>query len=451
MGKPSVSIGRTPFTRAIEYFKAKTPRESQAYTDLLHEEHDRSFVIAGCTKVAVVTDVQALLEKAMQEGVPFEQWRKEFEKTINGRWLPTSKTGEDNTGWRARVIYETNMKTAYAAGRYGQLQRMKKLFPFWRYRIGNSRKHRPEHEAWNGLVLRADDPWWDTHYPPNGWGCNCYVQPLDEVDLRELGKEGPDPAPEGGSRRVQYGNRVIDVPDGIDAGWAYAPGKSGMQAQMNALAKAEPEVAAMEWERIREAAVRQDAPEYKKWVKEKYKDVVEKAEEVEQAPQAQAITDYKQWVTSTLVSPTADTRIADEARTIGFFDRPTMKLLGTKNATLEMANIDPIHIMKDKRARITIEDLLALQENFADPTKIRAILRDKKHTEPPAYLFVFDAVGQTIKGGQTHRAKFVVKVDMETRFSDGTVRKATRIISAGLVPEHNLADKNMLERLLWLL
>jgi hypothetical protein len=171
-------------------------------------------------------------------------------KTINGRWLPTDKTGEPNTGWRARVIYETNMKTAYAAGRYGQLQRMKKLFPFWRYRIGNSKKHRPEHEAWNGLVLSADDPWWDTHYPPNGWGCNCYVQALDEVDLRELGKKGPDPAPEGGSRRVQYGNRLIDVPDGIDAGWAYAPGREGHQAQMNALAKADPHVAAQAQEEI---------------------------------------------------------------------------------------------------------------------------------------------------------------------------------------------------------
>ena len=32
---------------------------------------------------------------------------------------------------------------------------------------------RPEHRAWHGLILPIDHPLWDTHYPPNGWGCRC--------------------------------------------------------------------------------------------------------------------------------------------------------------------------------------------------------------------------------------------------------------------------------------
>lgn len=25
------------------------------------------------------------------------------------------------------------------------------------------------------LTLRHDHPFWDTHFPPNGWGCKCRV------------------------------------------------------------------------------------------------------------------------------------------------------------------------------------------------------------------------------------------------------------------------------------
>ena len=32
---------------------------------------------------------------------------------------------------------------------------------------------RADHIPFYNLMLPADDPFWDTHYPPNGWGCKC--------------------------------------------------------------------------------------------------------------------------------------------------------------------------------------------------------------------------------------------------------------------------------------
>ncbi|WP_188815586.1 phage head morphogenesis protein [Hymenobacter cavernae] len=38
--------------------------------------------------------------------------------------------------------------------------------------VGDDRV-RPEHRAWDKVTLPSTHPWWDTHYPPNGWRCRC--------------------------------------------------------------------------------------------------------------------------------------------------------------------------------------------------------------------------------------------------------------------------------------
>ena len=85
------------------------------------------------------------------------------------------------------------------------------------------------HQSWNGKILPADDPWWKTHFPPNGWGCQCRVHAVDDAYLQKMGKAGPDTAPDDGT--YDYFNKVSsvtlrDIPNGIDPGWDYAPGAS---------------------------------------------------------------------------------------------------------------------------------------------------------------------------------------------------------------------------------
>ena len=77
-------------------------------------------------------------------------------------------------------------------------------------------------------MLSADDPWWNTHYPPNGWGCNCFVEALNRRDLERLGKDRPDNAPPLEEQTRTVGRdpvRTVEVPKGIDPGFAYAPGR----------------------------------------------------------------------------------------------------------------------------------------------------------------------------------------------------------------------------------
>jgi hypothetical protein len=82
---------------------------------------------------------------------------------------------------------------------------------------------RPLHLAWNGLTLPPDHAFWKTHYPPNGWGCRCYVLGANsESGARRLDGDPDKPIdPSWNETDPKTGEPV-----GIDEGWGYMPGRS---------------------------------------------------------------------------------------------------------------------------------------------------------------------------------------------------------------------------------
>ena len=223
------AYGSLPFTEQIAFLRRKLNLPTQAWTDIWTAEHDWAFVVAGANRDAIVADFRAAVEKAIAEGTTLETFRKDFDAIV-------AKHGWDYNGgrdWRSRVIYETNLNTSYAAGRHEQLQ----AAPYWQYVHADwVTNPRHDHLAWNGLVLARDDPWWQTHYPPNGWGCQCSVRGLWARDLKKLGKDEPDEAPEVNwldrevGQRSPEGPRVVRGPEGIDPGFEYAPGASRLRS-----------------------------------------------------------------------------------------------------------------------------------------------------------------------------------------------------------------------------
>jgi SPP1 gp7 family putative phage head morphogenesis protein len=101
-------------------------------------------------------------------------------KTVN------AQLGSDR---RLKTIYDTNLRSAYQEGRWERSQ-ASTSHPYLMYRAGNSKHHRQEHLAWDGLILPKDDPWWNSHYPPNGWGCKCRVMAVSEDRKQRLEKSG---------------------------------------------------------------------------------------------------------------------------------------------------------------------------------------------------------------------------------------------------------------------
>jgi hypothetical protein len=70
----------------------------------------------------------------------------------------------------------------------------------------------------------ADDPWWDTHFPPNGFNCRCYVQSLSQRDLARFGYQGSEEAAESPMVIVWVRGRPVETPRGIDLGFAWNVG-----------------------------------------------------------------------------------------------------------------------------------------------------------------------------------------------------------------------------------
>jgi uncharacterized protein with gpF-like domain len=161
--------GALPFAEQIEYFRQKVPLGTRAWTDILGEQHDHAFVVAGAMQRQIVEDFRTQIDRAISQGMTAREFRKEFDRIVE----TTGWKHQGGPGWRARVIHDTNIRTSYQAGRYAQLMDPDLLAssPYWQYLHSDSVvTPRPDHLAWHGLVLRYDDPWWQTHFPPNGWG-----------------------------------------------------------------------------------------------------------------------------------------------------------------------------------------------------------------------------------------------------------------------------------------
>lgn len=216
----AVRYGSLPFDDGIKFFRQKLNTPTDSWDDVWQSAHNRAFMVAGVTKADMLNDFYTSVNKAISEGKSLNWFQNEFDN-IKARY------GWEHNGqsaWRSQLIYETNIRQAYNAGREGQIQALKASRPYALYRHGDSETPRVLHLKWNNLVLPVDDPWWDTHSPQNGWGCKCKKFSLSERELKRRGLT-VSTAPDSGS--YTWTNKKTgeehELPRGIDPGFDYTP------------------------------------------------------------------------------------------------------------------------------------------------------------------------------------------------------------------------------------
>lgn len=127
-----------------------------------------------------------------------------------------------------RIAFQASLRSAYSAGRYNRAMKATDE-PYFIYRSMRDKRVRPSHQALDGVCLPKSDPFWNDHYPPNGWRCRCKAYSIDDTGVKRLedaglkiAREAPDEA------MVTYKDKTgkeITLPESVEPGWDFLPGK----------------------------------------------------------------------------------------------------------------------------------------------------------------------------------------------------------------------------------
>lgn len=238
--RPGYSFDPGPPPEASRYLKNKGYLPAFSWRDVEPEEHAVSFTVAKAMRMDVLSSIRGAVQKALDEGETLETFRKNLTPELQrlGWWGSSlavdPATGEEKlvrTGSprRLKTIYNANLRSARAAGQWDRIQRTKEALPYLTYRLGPSERHRPAHVAREGITLPVDHPFWETWYPPNGWGCKCWVRQVSRTEAEELGISDDADAETYEHRNPRTGE-VRERVKGIDVGWERNPGRLRQEA-----------------------------------------------------------------------------------------------------------------------------------------------------------------------------------------------------------------------------
>ena len=193
INKSPVDLGvaaSLPPKEAISYFESKGYTISWNWYETLEAAHARAFTVAKCTNLDVLNTIRASVDSALKSGMTEQQFIDQLTPTLQklGWWgkqtvvdsSGTAQTVQLGSPRRLATIYQTNTRTAYASGRYAQMMNNAADFPYWQYVAVMDSHTRLTHGELNLMVFRYDDPFWQTHYPPNDWECRCRVRTMSE-------------------------------------------------------------------------------------------------------------------------------------------------------------------------------------------------------------------------------------------------------------------------------
>lgn len=244
----NLDVGPDP--AAVAFLAGKGVQRSWRWPSLWREQHATAFTLAGVWRLDVIAAAQDLTTRAVEAGETYEMFQAAFTERLGKLGFAGRQVVDEfaegrrivnlSAPWRSRVIYDTNVRQAYAAAEWTAIEETKASFPALMYLGVRDERTRASHAQFFGVVLPVDHPFWRTHFPPNDWYCRCFVIQVSvddlasgavaltsEAELTALGYSA-DPATWPEWRHEKTG-RTARTPPGIGPGFAYNAGLTRRQ------------------------------------------------------------------------------------------------------------------------------------------------------------------------------------------------------------------------------
>lgn len=200
---------------AVAYLESKGIRPSRHWYDIWQEAQAKAVTVSGMTRLDLLEDVKKGLVDAVKNGKTGKMFIDDLAPILRAKgWTGKRQTVNPETGEvkekgpdlpaRLSLIFTQNVQSAYMYGRYRAMLANAEERPWWMYIAVLDSRTRPHHRALHRKVFRYDDPFWKTHYPPNGFYCRCRVRALSDAQLEREGL-----TPESGEGRMV--NREVVV------------------------------------------------------------------------------------------------------------------------------------------------------------------------------------------------------------------------------------------------
>lgn len=172
-----------PFGEAVEDIVSREPRLAETWrvvSDVYKRVH--AFTMAKSSELSLTKRIQAMIGEFLRGGTTPQQAAEQI--TQEG---VTREIG----GWThayAETVFETNMNTAYNAGRAKQARDpgIRRVMPAFRFVSAKLTTTRENHESAHGLIAATDDAIWEGLYPPLGFRCKCSTRLMSKAELRRL-------------------------------------------------------------------------------------------------------------------------------------------------------------------------------------------------------------------------------------------------------------------------
>lgn len=169
---------------AIKYLESLGIAITWDWRQELDAIRNMAFTVSKITNADILQETLNALQNAVKEGTPFEKFKTNFTQVLRNRGFITK---EDGSAWRLDTIYRTNLQTTYMSGRFKQMKEVQMSFPYWRFvAVLDSRTSQICRDL-NGVILRADDPFWQSNYPPRHFNCRSRVVALNDSLMEQYG------------------------------------------------------------------------------------------------------------------------------------------------------------------------------------------------------------------------------------------------------------------------